>query len=80
MATPAEVWEYDWEGTAPMGNMYNCNIAQYKGIADLLNKVEALTAKVNALTGKVDKISVGGVDTKAVAKAVWDEGAGRMKA
>lgn len=70
MSTASDVWEYNWENTAPMGNMYNCNIAQYKGIADLLDKVNALTTKVNALSAKVDKITAGGVDTAAVAAAV----------
>lgn len=85
MATPAEVWEYNWNNTAPMGNMYNCVIAQYKAISDLLNKVNALTTKVNTLAAKVDKIQVGTTsltqaDINAIKKAVNDDAAARMRA
>lgn len=70
---PADVWEYDWQGTAPGGNMYNCAVSTYEAVADLAKKVDALAAKV-------DKIQVAGVDVKAVAKAVNDDAAQRMKA
>lgn len=80
MATPAEVWEYNWNKTAPEGNMYNCTVGTYKMVDALAKNVKALTTKVDALSAKVDKISVGGVDVKAVAKAVNDDAATRMKA
>lgn len=73
MATAEDVWGYNWENTAPQGNMYNCVIAIYK-------KIEALEKKVADLEAKVDKVSVGGIDVKAVAKAVNDDAANRMKA
>ena len=79
MATPAEVWEYNWNNTAPMGNMYNCVTAQYKAIAAISDKLNAVESKLNTLAAKVDKISVGGVDVKAIAKAVNDDAAARMK-
>lgn len=73
MATAEDVWGYNWENTAPQGNMYNCVIAIYK-------KIEVLEKKVADLEAKVDKVSVGGIDVKAVAKAVNDDAANRMKA
>ena len=73
MATAEDVWGYNWENTAPQGNLYNCVIAIYK-------KIEALEKKVADLETKVDKVSVGGIDVKAVAKAVNDDAANRMKA
>ena len=70
---PADVWEYSYKNTAPGGNMYNCAVSTYEAVAELAKKVDALAAKV-------DKISTGGVDAKAIAKAVNDDAAARMKA
>ena len=72
MATPEEVWGYDWQQTAPQGNMYNCVVGLYK-------MVEAMERKVDSLSAKVDKIGAGNVDYKALAKAVNDDAAARMK-
>lgn len=69
---PADVWEYNWNNTAPRGNMYNT-------LTGLYEMVDSLSKKVDSLSTKVDKISVGGVDVKAVAKAVNDDVAQRMK-
>lgn len=70
---PADVWEYNYKNTAPGGNMYNCVVATNEAVA-------ALAKKVDALSAKIDKIQVAGVDVKAVAKAVNDDAAARMKA
>lgn len=77
MATPEEVWGYDWQQTAPQGNMYNCVVGLYK-------MVEAMERKVDALSAKVDKISVGTTsltqaDINAIKKAVNDDAAKRMQ-
>ena len=69
---PADVWEYNYEGSAPGGNMYNCVL----GISDRLGQ---LSAKVDALADKVAGMSVGGVDVAAIAKAVNDDAAKRME-
>ena len=37
MVRPADVWEYDYEDTAPGGNMYNCAVGTY----DLLTHTPA---------------------------------------
>ena len=69
---PADVWEYNYEGSAPGGNMYNCVL----GISDRLGQ---LSAKVDALAEKVADMSVGGVDVSEIAKAVNDDAAARMQ-
>lgn len=73
MTTPADVWGYNWENTAPQGNMYNCLCGLYKNLEDLTKKVEAISAKV-------DKMSTGNVDYAKLAKAVNDDAAKRMQA
>ena len=72
MTTPADVWGYDWENTAPQGNMYNCNVAIYK-------MVESMERKLDALSAKVDKVSAGNIDYAKLAKAVNDDAAKRMQ-
>ena len=72
MPTPADVWGYNWEDTAPQGNMYNCVVGLYK-------KVEELETSVKSLNAKLDKISAGGVDYAKLAKAVNDDAAKRMQ-
>lgn len=62
---PADVWEYNYMGSAPNGNMYNCVLSLYDMVKEL-NK-------------KVDAIKVGGVDVSAIAKAVNDDAASRMR-
>lgn len=73
MLRPADIWEYDYKGSAPGGNMYNCMLG-------LNSKLDELTKKVAALQADVGKIKTGGVDTAALAKAVNDDAARRMKA
>ena len=54
---PADVWEYDYKGSAPGGNMYNCMLG--------------MNAKLDALTAAVEVLAdAKGVDSKAVVKAV----------
>lgn len=72
MATAEDVWGYDWEGTAPQGNMYNCNVAIFK-------MVESMERKIDSLNAKIDKIQSGNVDYAKLAKAVNDDMAARMK-
>lgn len=62
---PADVWEYNYNNSAPNGNMYNCVLSLYDMVREL-NK-------------KVDAIKVGGVDVSAIAKAVNDDAAARMQ-
>ena len=62
---PADVWEYNYNNSAPNGNMYNCVLSLYDMVKEL-NK-------------KVDAIKVGGVDVSAIAKAVNDDAAARMQ-
>lgn len=71
MATPEDVWGYNWENTAPQGNMYNCVVGLYK-------KVEELADEVKAMNGKLDKAQAGNVDYAKLAKAVNDDAAKRM--
>ena len=76
---PADVWEYNWEDTAPGGNMYNCVNDMYWMLSGMVKTVDALSEKVEALTKKVASGSVT-VDASAIAKAVNDDAAKRMKA
>lgn len=69
---PADVWEYDYKGSAPDGNMYNTMLK-------LNRMLESLTAKMDELEKKVDNIKVGGVDVSVIAKAVNDDAAARMQ-
>lgn len=83
MTTPADVWGYDWENTAPQGNMYNCVVGLYKKVEELAANVKVLSAKldsdVKALSAKVDKIQAGSIDYVKLAKAVNDDAAKRMQ-
>lgn len=72
MPTPEDVWGYNWENTAPQGNMYNCNVAIFK-------MVESMERKIDSLNSKIDKIQSGNVDYAKLAKAVNDDMAARMK-
>lgn len=69
---PADVWEYNYKDSAPDGNMYNTMLSLHR-------MVKSLTEEVDELAKKVDAISVGGVDVSAIAKAVNDDAASRMK-
>lgn len=69
---PCDVWEYNYKDSAPDGNMYNTMLSLHR-------MVKSLTEEVGELERKVDAISVGGVDVSAIAKAVNDDAASRMK-
>lgn len=56
---PADVWEYDYQGTAPGGNMYNCAVST--------------NAKLDELAAKVDALTISGIDYNKLASAVADE-------
>lgn len=85
MTTPADVWGYNWEDTAPQGNMYNCNVAIYK-------MVESMERRLDSMNAKIDKVSAASIDydklaakvaekidKTAFAKAVNDDAAKRMQ-
>lgn len=71
-----EVWEYDYKGTAPRGNMYNCMLGiydnaqphsfweySYKDTApegNMYNCIVHMYEKVQALEKTVDKLQAGG--------------------
>lgn len=74
-----DVWTYDWEDTAPGGNMYNCVLEihdqsqpnkmweyDYEGTApggNMYNCVVNMYKMVSALQSKVDKMQAGGAST-----------------
>ena len=66
------VWGYNYKGTARLSNMYDVDNVIYDKVANLEKQVAELSAKI-------DKLQVGGVDVKAIAKAVNDDVASRMK-
>ena len=70
---PHEVWEYDWENTAPGGNMYNCATATYYNTQNLINMVNELKATEAAQTEAIKALAeMHGADFAAVAQAVSD--------
>lgn len=72
----SDVWEYDYKGTAPRGNMYNCMLGiydnskpssiweyDYQGTApggNMYNCMVHMYEKVEALQKAVDKLQVSG--------------------
>ena len=46
MTTAKEIWEYDWEETAPAGNMYNCAVETNKLVRELLERVKKLEKEI----------------------------------
>lgn len=65
-------WNYDWEGTAPGGNMYNCLRYLYAMMQELTAQVTALSAALKALADSK------GVDSDAVTKVVVDAVAAKL--
>lgn len=57
-------WNYDWEGTAPGGNVYNCLRYTHAMVQELSAQVAALSAAMETLAESK------GVDADAVTKAV----------
>ena len=64
-AQPHSFWEYDFEGSAPGGNMYNCVVNMYK--------------KIEKLETAVSNPTLQQIDYKTLAKAVADELQERLK-
>lgn len=62
---PADVWEYNYQNSAPGGNMYNCAVSTNN--------------KVNEIAAKIDALTFGGVDVDALASAVADKLAARLQ-
>ena len=62
---PAEVWEYNYQNSAPGGNMYNCAVSTNN--------------KVNEIAAKIDALTLGGVDVDALASAIADKLAARLQ-
>ena len=56
---PSDVWEYNYEGTAPGGNMYNCVLEMHAQLAALTAAVDALAkskgANPKTIANVVDK-------------------------
>ena len=75
MATAADVWGYNWNKTAPNGNMYNCVVA-------MSNNVTAIVEKLDEIEKRLDNLEVGDVtvdvDYSKMAKAVNDDAAKRL--
>ena len=82
---PADVWEYDWQNTAPGGNMYNCAVSTNNCVLSTETKIDALTAMVKKITTPTidyDKLATavaGKLDYAKMAKAVNDDHAKRMQ-
>lgn len=78
----SDVWEYDYKGTAPRGNMYNCMLGiydnaqphsfweySYKDTApegNMYNCIVHMYEKVQALEKAVNKLQGGGSSTVAI--------------
>lgn len=75
MATAADVWGYNWNKTAPGGNMYNCMVA-------MSNNVNSIVEKLDEIEKRLDNLEVGDVtvdvDYSKMAKAVNDDAAKRL--
>ena len=72
----SEVWGYDYEGTAPLGNMYNCVVGMYKNAqaskfweydyngtapgGNMYNCVAGISNKVDELAEKVENLQING--------------------
>ena len=62
---PAEVWEYNYQNSAPGGNMYNCAVSTNN--------------KVNEIAAKIDALNFGGVDVGKLADAIVDRVIARLQ-
>ena len=62
---PADVWEYNYQDSAPGGNMYNCALST--------------NAKVNEIAAKIDALNFGGVDVGKLADAIVDRVIARLQ-
>ena len=62
---PADVWEYNYQDSAPGGNMYNCAVSTNN--------------KVNEIAAKIDALTLGGVDVGKLADAIVDRVIARLQ-
>lgn len=51
---PAWMWEYNWEQTAPFGNMYNCLVNTCNFVMDVKRQLERVEEKVDLLIRSED--------------------------
>lgn len=75
MATAADVWGYNWNKTAPGGNMYNCMVGMSNNINTLVEKIDGLEQRIEQL--EIGNVTVD-VDYAKLAKAVNDDVSKRM--
>ena len=75
MATAADVWGYNWNKTAPNGNLYNCVVAMANNVTTLVDKIDKLEQRIEQL--EVGDVTID-VDYAKLAKAVNDDAARRM--
>ena len=53
---PAWLWEYNWENTAPFGNMYNCLVQTCLFTQDIKRDLERLEEKVEHLAKIIEQL------------------------
>lgn len=53
---PADIWEYNYENTAPYGNMYNCAVQTNLFAQDIKRNLERLEEKVEQLARIIEQL------------------------
>lgn len=53
---PGAVFSYNWEDTAPGGNMYNCIVQTYQMMLDVWNRRESYDEKLDKLLATLDEL------------------------
>lgn len=53
---PADIWEYNYENTAPYGNMYNCTVQTNLFAQDIKHDLERLEEKVERLARIIEQL------------------------
>lgn len=53
---PADIWEYNYENTAPYGNMYNCAVQTNLFAQDIKNNLERLEEKIERLARIIEQL------------------------
>ena len=56
MPTPADVWGYNWNNTAPGGNMYNAILGMYSYMRKVGENVDKLNDNTEKLADSIDKL------------------------
>ena len=88
---PANVWEYNYQGSAVGGNMYNAVNGTAQAILEphessagdgtsgsMRDRIEWMDMRIREMHDKIDKLSTGSVDYDRLAEAVADKLAARM--